>query len=68
MPASLPILTPLPFEKGEKGELFLLTTASKGSDARPRKAVLIPAPEGNGVSLLDYAAFVLDQEARYCQQ
>jgi hypothetical protein len=35
--------------------------APKGETGHPREA---PPPAG----LLDYAAFVLEQEARYCQQ
>ncbi len=36
--------------------------AAKGDEGPPREAAAVPA------GLLDYAAFVLDQEARYCQQ
>jgi hypothetical protein len=68
MPASPSILRSLPFERAENGEAKFLTATSKGIDGRPRMPVLIPASDGAGKSLLDYAAFVLDQEARYCQQ
>ncbi len=38
-----------------------------------RRGAQLPAPAAKGdagppAALLDYAAFVLDQEARYCQQ
>jgi hypothetical protein len=36
--------------------------AAKGEEGPPREPALVPA------GLLDYAAFVLEQEARYCQQ
>ena len=50
-------LPPGPRRSGLRPPLAL----AKGEDGRPREAT------GQAV-LLDYAAFVLDQEARYCQQ
>ena len=45
-----------------RGTQLPAPSAPKGETGPPREAA--PAPAG----LLDYAAFVLEQEARYCQQ
>jgi hypothetical protein len=62
------VLTPDPSEVDERG---LPRTARRGTTlpaplAR-RAAGLAPAPDAVG-AFLDYAAFVLEQEAEYCQQ
>jgi hypothetical protein len=45
-----------------RGAALPAPAAAKGADGPPREAASVPA------GLLDYADFVLDQEARYCQQ
>ena len=45
-----------------RAALLPALAAAKGEDGPPREAAPLPA------AVLDYAAFVLDQEARYCQQ
>jgi hypothetical protein len=48
-----------------RAALLPALTGARGADGPPREAALLP---GAAAGLLDYADFVLDQEARYCQQ
>jgi hypothetical protein len=48
-----------------RGTLLPALAGAKGEEGPPSAVVLLPA---GPASLLDYADFVLDQEARYCQQ
>jgi len=65
MPAFPTILKPSRYEIARSDKPLSLTPA-KGNDLRSRLEV-VPAPDAMGGLLLDYASFVLDQEARYCQ-
>jgi hypothetical protein len=59
MPADTSRLRPVTQDKpGNDGQAL---RPAKGEDGPPRET---SAPAG----LLDYAAFLLEQEARYCQQ
>jgi hypothetical protein len=48
-----------------RAALLPALAGAKGEDGLAREAAFLPAAQAG---LLDYAAFVLDQEARYCQQ
>ncbi len=69
MPADTSLLRRPPQDKlGSDGPALLpavrrsAPVPAPGDEGPPREATAVPA------GLLDYAAFVLDQEARYCQQ
>jgi hypothetical protein len=67
VPASPTIPRPSARETTESDEPIIVFAALKTTDVRLRK-VVVPAPDPTRTTLLDYAAFVLDQEAKYCQQ
>lgn len=68
MPAGL--INPIPAARRaqESEELGLAPAVSRELDIRSRLAVFLPLDPAAGAALLDYADFVLDQEAKYCQQ
>jgi len=66
MPVGPMILKPPPHEQAARAEPILLSAASKGNDIRQRATAILT--DAAGIVLLDYVDFVLDQEARYCQQ
>ncbi len=67
MPAGPMILTPPPHERTDNPEPILVSVAQRNNESRPR-AQLMPTDAATRAFLLDYVDFVLDQEARYCQQ
>jgi hypothetical protein len=48
-----------------RSALLPALAGAKGEEGPPREVVLLPVGQAG---LLDYADFVLDQEAQYCQQ
>ena len=61
--------TLLEHDQSEHDDAALTYAARRGTGLLPRKAaVLTSSPDPDRAILLDYAAFVLEQEAEYCQQ
>lgn len=68
MPADLirPLLPVQDAEQRRESEWVL--TGARNLEVRPRVATFTSLDPVASAALLDYAAFVLDQEAKYCQQ
>jgi hypothetical protein len=59
---------PLFLQSAWRGTTVFATPARQGESTRPGTAAIASAEAAYRTGLLDYAAFVLDQEAKYCQQ
>ncbi len=68
MPAGLMNPIPAARKAEETIEPDLVLTVSREMPFPPRLALFAPPDPVARAALLDYAAFVLDQEAKYCQQ